>query len=360
MTNKIRIGVAGGGIGQSHIQAFQSLPDQFEVLAICDIDEAKARALAETCHIPRIVTDLTDLCQMDEVDVIDICTPPYLHYPQTQQALTAGKHVICEKPHAGSLKEIDELIALEAETGKRIMPIFQYRFGHGLQKLKLLIEAGIAGRAYLTTVETTWRRRVAYYAVPWRGKWDTDLGGAIVTLAIHAHDVLYYVLGPARNVFARAKTLVNPIETEDCVSASVEMADGSLASLSVTTGSTAEISRHRFCFSGLTAESNTQPYTNTYDPWTFTGDSPEIEARIQETLARFDPLPERFAGQFYRFYHALHNNTPFPVTLADARAALELITALYHSVETGQVVDLPIGKDHPKYTGWQPEPGKLQ
>ena len=114
---------------------------------------------------------------MDDVDVIDICTPSYLHYEQTLQALAAGKHVICEKPVAGSLKEVDELIAAEARSGKRMMPIFQYRFRSGLQKLKLLVDAGVAGRAYLTTVETAWRRRPEYYAVPWRGKWKTELGG---------------------------------------------------------------------------------------------------------------------------------------------------------------------------------------
>jgi predicted dehydrogenase len=354
MIDKIRVGVIGSGIGKSHIEAYQSWPDLFEVTAICDIDEAKAGEVATSCHIPRIVTDLADLCRMDDVDVIDVCPPPYLHHPHTLQALAAGKHVICEKPIAGSLQQVDELIAAENASGKRVMPIFQYRFGHGIQKLKYLIETGVAGRAYLTTVETSWRRRPAYYAVPWRGKWETELGGALVSFAIHTHDLLTYTLGPVKSVFARAKTLVNAIEVEDCVSASLEMADGSLASLSVTAGSTVEISRHRFCFSNLTAESNTQPYHNSHEPWTFTGDTPEIEAQIQATLARFEPLPERFPGQFYRYAQSLHTNTELPVTLADARAALELITALYHSIETGQVVELPISQDHPKYANWQP------
>jgi predicted dehydrogenase len=354
MKDKLSVAVVGSGIGRSHIQAFHNLPEQFEVRAICDIDEDKARALAETYQIPRLVTTLTDLCQMDDLDIIDICTPPYLHFPQSCQALAAGKHVICEKPHAGSLKEIDALIALEAASGKRVMPIFQYRYGHGVQKLKRLGEAGLTGPAYLTTVETAWRRRPAYYAVPWRGQWATELGGVLTSMAIHAHDLLYYVLGPARSVFARAKTLVNTIEVEDCVSASLEMADGSLASLSVTVGSAVEISRHRFCFSNLTAESHTKPYTNTSDPWTFTGDSPEIQTKIEETLAAFQPLPEGFSGQFYRYHQALHANTELPVTLADARAALELLTALYHSAEAGQTVELPISPDHPRYTGWRP------
>jgi predicted dehydrogenase len=299
---------------------------------------------------------MTDLCRMDDVDVIDICTPSFLHYEQTLQVLGAGKHVICEKPVASSLKEVDEIIAAEKQSGKRMMPIFQYRFRSGLQKLKRLVSDGIAGHAYLTTVETAWRRRADYYAT-WHGKWKMELGGAMVTLAIHAHDALYYILGPAKSVFARTATLVNPIETEDCISASLEMADGSLCSLSVTTGSTRQISRHRFCFSNLTAESNTHLYANTADPWTFTGDSPEIDQKIQDTLAHFEPLPEGFAGQFYRFHQALHrqaDNTELPVTLADARASLELITATYYSARTHQVVSLPIGPDHPYYAGWLP------
>ena len=353
MSNRLAIGIVGSGIGRQHLAAYASLPDKFEIVAVCDIDPSKGSALAKEYNFPRVVTELADLCRMDDVDVIDICTPSFLHHEQTLQVLEAGKHVVCEKPVASSLKEVDEIIAAEKRSGKRVMPIFQYRFRSGLQKLKRLVTEGVAGRAYLTTVETAWRRRADYYAT-WRGKWKMELGGAIVTLAIHAHDALYYILGPARSVFARTATLVNPIETEDCVSASLEMMDGSFCSLSVTTGSTHQISRHRFCFSHLTAESNTQPYANTSDPWTFTGDSPEIDQQIEDTLARLDPIPEGFAGQFYRFHQALQGQTELPVTLADARASLELITALYYSGRTQQVVSLPIGPDHPYYTGWQP------
>lgn len=359
MKNKLRVGVVGCGIGQAHVWAFQSLPEQFEVLAICDVDKARAQKVAAEFDVPLALTDLAELCRMDDLDVIDICTPSFLHFSQVEQVLTAGKHAICEKPLAGSLQKVDRLKQAETRSGRRVMPIFQYRYGHGAQKLRFLIDRGIAGRAFLTTVETAWRRRPEYYGVEWRGKWQTELGGALVTLAIHAHDLLYYVLGPAKSVFARTAALVNPteIETEDTVAASLEMADGSLVCLAVTTGSAAEISRHRFCFSHLSAESNTQPYTNTSDPWIFTGDSPELQQRIDETLSRFSPQPEGYVGQFARFYAAMQKGAELPVTLADARAALELITATYHAAETGQPVTLPIGEDHPKYQGWQLQVG---
>ncbi len=354
MTDKLRVGVVGGGIGHQHITAYKTLPDQYDVLAICDLNLELAQELATEYAIPRVNTDLDELCQMADLDVIDICTPSFLHFPQVMQVVEAGKHAFGQKPIAGSLREIDELIAAEARTGKRIMPMYALRFGHGVQKLKLLADAGVTGEAYLTTMETAWRREADYYALPWRGKWETELGGPIVTLAIHAHDILTYVLGPVKRVFARTATRVNPVETEDCVTASLEMADGSLASLSVTTGSAKQISRYRFCFSGLTAESNQTAYTPTHDPWTFTGYTTESDAQIEQTLADFDALPENFAGQFYRFDQALHNETELPVTLQDARASIELITALYYSAETGLLVQLPIGPDHPRYVGWQP------
>ena len=354
MPERLRVAVVGGGIGVFHINAYKSLPEQYELVAICDIDLEKARRIASEHAIPRVTADFAELCRMDDLDVIDICTPPHLHFTQIQQVLAAGKHAICEKPLVSSLKEVDELIVAEAQSGRRVMPIFQYRFGHGLQKLKHLVEAGVAGRAYLATVETAWRRRPEYYAVPWRGKWATERGGVLLGHAIHAHDMLCYVAGPIKRVFARVATRVNQIEVEDCASATLELADGSLASLSATLGSPAEITRHRFCFSNLVAESNTRPYSNSGEPWSFTADTPELEAQIAATLERFVALPEGFPGQFYRFYEALRSGAELPVTLADARASLELITAMYYSAQTGESVELPLRADHPKYAGWVP------
>ncbi len=354
MSGALRVGVVGCGIGRQHLDAYRSLPELFEVAAICDLDEAKAREVATAYGVDRVLTDVGALCRLPGVDVVDLCTPPHLHAAQTIQCLAAGKHVICEKPLCGSLRDADRVIRAEKRSGRRVMPIFQYRFGHGIQKLRRLVERGIAGRAYLATAETAWRRRPAYYAVPWRSRWATELGGPIVNLAIHGHDLVTYVLGPVRTVSARLTTLVNPIETEDCAAIWLEMADGSLATLSVTTGSAHEMSRQRFCFANLSAESNTAPYRSSHDPWTFTGDTPEVDARIAEALGGFEPGPEGYAGQFARYHRALASGSELPVTLADARASLELITAIYESARTGAPVSLPLRAGHPFYEGWQP------
>lgn len=355
MSTRLKAAVVGVGVGRQHISSYQSLPEMYEVVAVCDLNADKAREVAEQMEVPRVTTSLDELCRMDDIDVISIATPPAGHFEQMQQVLEAGKYAICEKPLVGSLKAVDEIRRIEAASGKRVMPIFQYRFGHGLQKLKFLVDQGLAGTAYVATAEMAWRRREPYYAVPWRGKWKTELGGTLLNHAIHVNDMLTYILGPVKNVFARTATRIHQIEVEDCASVSLELADGSLASITATVGSTPEITRHRFCFQNFTAESNTDPYNNSYDPWTFSCDTPELQAQIDAALTRFVPLPQRFPGQFYRFYQALANGTELPVTLADARASLELITAMYYSGREHVPVELPIGMDHPAYASWAPQ-----
>jgi len=350
----MNVAVVGLNIGQLHVASWIELREWARVVAVCDVDEAKAEGLAGRLRGCDAVTDLRAICLRDDIDVVDLCTPPSLHFDHIRQVLEAGKHAICEKPLVASLTDVDRLAELERETGKRVMPIFQYRFGRGLQKLKLLVDTGIAGDAHTTNVEVAWRRRAEYYAVPWRGKWATELGGVLLSHAVHALDMLCYIVGPAARVFARTATRVNPIEVEDCASASLTMADGSLATVSATLGSPAEISRHRFSFANLSAESNTEPYTNSSDPWVVTGDTPEAEARIEEALATFEPEPEGYAGQFARWHTAVTGGRELPVTLADARASLELITALYVSAREGRDVALPLDSDDPAHEGWIP------
>jgi predicted dehydrogenase len=290
---------------------------------------------------------------MDDVDIIDICTPPALHAGQILAALTAGKEVVCEKPLAGSLAEVDRVIAAEREAARRVMPIFQYRFGNGLQKAKRIIDLGIAGKPYLGTVETAWKRTPEYYRTPWRGRLETELGGVLLSQAIHSHDLLTYLMGPVASVFAHTATRVNPVEVEDCAVASLVMQSGALVSLSATLGSQKEISRLRLCFERVTFESSQSPYSPGDDPWDIIPASSEAAQRIADALAGHRFVPSWFDGLMGEYHAALTTGEALPVTLADARRSLELVTALYHSAATGKVVTLPIQSDHPKYHGWR-------
>jgi len=349
------VAVIGCGIGRLHIaEGYQRHPDKFRVLAICDLDPERLKSVGDEFQVPRRTVSYDEVLGMADVEIVDICTPPGLHVPQTLAALAAGKQVISEKPIAGSLADVDRLIAAEQAASGRIMPIFQYRFGNGLQKAKRIIDAGLGGKPYLATVETAWKRGAKYYAVPWRGRWETELGGVLVTHAIHSHDILTYLMGPIASVFARTATRVNPIEVEDCAVASVQMANGALVSLAATLGSQHEISRLRFCFEHVTFESSLGPYCPGDDPWQIIPSSPEAEARITTALQDWKFVPSRFEGLFAHYWKALDTGAVLPVTLADARRSLELITALFHSAATQMPVTLPIGPEHPKYRGWRP------
>jgi predicted dehydrogenase len=355
MMKRWNVAVIGCGIGKSHIaEGYAKLADKFRVLAICDLDQKRLATVGDEFSIDRRTASFDDVLRMDDIEIVDICTPPTLHVAQSIAALEAGKQVICEKPVAGSLADVDGLMASEKSARGRLMPVFQYRYGDGLQKAKRIIDAGLAGKPYLATIETAWKRGPKYYEVKWRGRWDTELGGVLLTQAIHSHDLLTYLMGPVASVFARTATRVNPIEVEDCAVASLEMRSGALASLAATLGAQNEISRLRFCFEYVTFESCLEPYAPGNDPWQIIASSPEVEASIAAVLRDWQPVGPRFEGLMAAYHAALSSGGPLPVTLSDARASLELVTALLASAESGQPLALPIGKDHQKYTSWRP------
>jgi predicted dehydrogenase len=355
MPRILNVAVIGCGIGRMHIEeGYAKHSDKFRVLALCDLDEAKLADVGDQFDIARRTSMFDEVLRMDDIDIVDICTPPKLHFAQAAAALAAGKNVACEKPVVSSLAEVDRLASVEKHSRGRLMPIFQYRFGNGLQRARHIVELGLAGKPYLATVETAWKRGGAYYAVPWRGRWDTELGGVLLSHAIHAHDIMTYLMGAIASVYARTATRVNAIETEDCAVASLVMESGALVSLAATLGSQKEISRLRFCFEHVTLESSLGPYSPGDDPWQIIPSSPQSGARIDAALANWSFVPSRFEGLMGALHLALESGGPLPVTLADARRSLELITALYHSAQIGEPVSLPIGADHPKYGGWRP------
>jgi predicted dehydrogenase len=350
-----RVAVVGCGVGRNHIaRGYQKHPDKFRVTALCDLDECRLAAVADEFSIPRRTRPFDEMLRMDDIDIVDICTPAALHFGQILAALSAGKDVVCEKPLVGTLAEIDRVIAAERAAAGRVMPIFQYRFGNGVQKAKRLIDLGITGKPYVATVETAWKRTAKYYETPWRGRRETERGGVLLMHAIHNHDLMTWLMGPIASVYARTATRVNPIEVEDCAVASLVLRSGALASLAATLGSQREISRLRLCFEHVTFESSDAPYLPGDDPWKVVPASPETEARIADALAGYRPVPSRYEGQLAAYHAALTTGAALPVTLADARSSLELATALYHSAATGVPVTLPIAADHPAYNGCLP------
>lgn len=355
MSRRWRVAVVGGGIGRAHVEAYLANAANYEVTLICDVDAERAQEVAAVAPGAIAETSFAAALARRDIDLVDICLPPSLHLEAIEAALAAGKHVLCEKPLVASLHDVERVKRAAERAGRAVVPIYQYRFGNGLDRLRRLMAAGLAGRPLVASVETHWNRLPAYYDVAWRGRKRTELGGAIVGHAIHAHDLVTHVLGPVRRVLAKVSTRVNAIETEDCAAIALEMACGALVTSSVTLGAAEEITRLRFCFADLTAENTgVLPYRPSEGEWRFIARGARAQSEIAAELSAFTPRQESFAGLFEALHTALAGEGPWPVTIEDADRSLELASAIYYASATNQAVDLPLAADHPARAGWLP------
>ncbi|MFN8017517.1 MAG: Gfo/Idh/MocA family oxidoreductase [Acidimicrobiales bacterium] len=350
--SRLRIGVVGLGVGRLHVLALMRLRSHYDLVAVADPTPARRRQ-ARLLGI-KAVPDLESLLALG-VDVVDICTPPHLHEQQVVQCLEAGVDVVCEKPLVDSVAAVDRLAEAEARTGRRVAPVFQYRWGGGAQKLHRLLEAGIPGKLLVATSETMWRRGDKYYAVPWRGTWEGERGGAVLSHSIHLHDLLCWLGGEPAEVVARTATRSLDIEVEDTAAAIITTADGALMTASVTLGAAVETSRLKFVFEHLTVESSQSPYKPGAEPWTFQYADKAVAQRAAVALDGWTPPLSGWRGQLADTHAALTSGGPLPVSLADARRSLELVTAWYRSSRTGGPEQLPLAPDHPDRDSWLPE-----
>ncbi len=368
---KIRVAIAGAGIGREHLAGYLDLPEHYQVAAVCDIDRQRAEEAALPFGIP-IETDLQAVLDNNVIDLIDICLPPHLHFEAILSALSSGKQVICEKPLVTSLREVDLVIDAAAQAGKMVFPVFQYRYGKAMTQLRSLIDAGLTGRAYVASLETHWNRGADYYAIPWRGTWSGEQGGAVLGHAIHSHDLLTTVFGPVAKVFAATATRINQIETEDCASIMLQMENGAVATSSITLGAATDTSRLRFCFEGLTAQSGELPYAPMADQWTFTARDLKYQADIDQVLSRISEVRSGFTGFLESVAHCIAQQYSVcdassvyagppgsvrnagPVTLQQARHSIELVSAIYQSAESDRSINLPLDQSDRYYDGWLP------
>ncbi|WP_299293890.1 Gfo/Idh/MocA family oxidoreductase [uncultured Tateyamaria sp.] len=346
----IRVAILGGGIGAQHLDGYRAL-DDFQVTHLVDQDADRLAALCDGDIVG--LTEIDDALASD-VDVIDICLPPHLHVPITLAALAAGKHVICEKPLATSMAQIAEMRAAAQDAGRHVFPVFQYRFGPAFSALAQLRAAGLLGVPRAAAIETHWNRGVDYYAIPWRGTWPGEQGGAVLGHAIHAHDLLSHVMAPVSGVTARLGTLINPIETEDTAAILFDLEGGGLATSSITLGAATDETRLRLVYEHLTATSDTHPYSPSEGTWRFDARDSAQQAQVDKIVAGCADAPIGFVGGLAEIAKALRGEANQAVTFEDGARSIALVTAIYASHRTGARIELPLPDTHPMTKGWQP------
>jgi predicted dehydrogenase len=300
------------------------------------VDAAAARRFAETWGVPRTYPDLDDLLEGEQVDLVHLCTPPRQHAPLALRCLEAGVNVLVEKPPTRSLAELDELIEAERRSSARVACVFQHRFGSAAVRLRRMAAAGDLGRPLVATCATLWYRDDAYFAVPWRGSWDSEGGGPTMGHGIHQFDLLFSVLGPWRQVSAVAARQCRPTQTEDVSMALVTFDNGALASVVNSVVSPRQTSALRFDYEYATVEVE-HLYGYADADWTLTP-APGHEDLLSRWTAGEAGVPSGHTAQFAAVLDAFDVGRPPPVTLDSARTTMEFIAALYASAFTGEIV----------------------
>lgn len=339
MNEPLRAAIIGtGGIARSHANALSQHQDQVQVVAAVDIDPSRVQDFCQTTGIPHAYTDAELMLAEQAPDLVHIATPPGTHCALSVMSMEAGAWVLCEKPLCASLAEMDQIEAAEARTGNYTSSVFQWRFGSGGQHLKQLIAEEALGRLLVGTCLTLWYRTHDYYAVPWRGKWATELGGCSMGHGIHAMDFTLWLMGEWQEVRAMMGTLDRHIEVEDVSMANVRFANGSMLNISNSVLSPRQESYLRWDFEKATVElSHLYSYKNA--DWRYS--IPE-GAGWDGELAQWSTLPtdtpSSHATQLASILDAHARGQRPPVSGPDVRGTIEFLASLYKSAITGQSV----------------------
>lgn len=347
----LRAAIVGtGSIAKSHMSALRHEQERVEVIAAFDISPQNLTQYCEEHHIECRYADMQAMLDEQKPDLVHICTPPGTHFDLCVQALNSGAHVFCEKPFVASLYEVDRLQAIERTVGRTCSVVFQWRFGSGAQHLKRLMEEGELGRPLVGICNTTWYRSHAYYEVPWRGKWDTELGGVSMGHGIHAMDMFLWLMGDWAEVSAVIGTLDRNVEVEDVSMAHVRFSNGALGSIVNSVLSPREVSYVRFDFQRATVELE-HLYSHTNEHWRFSIPKGSDDVDDLERWRTIEgSAPASHATQLTHLLDALERGEA-PLTSGEqARNTVEFLTVLYKSALTRQPIQRgSIGSDDPFY-----------
>lgn len=191
MTEPVRIGVVGAGaIAQlTHLPVLSKMRG-VKLVAVCDNDRPKARALADRFEIADVYTDIEDLLEADELQALVIATPNHLHEPHVLSAIAAGMDVLCERPLALTTRGVERIVNTAARAGRKVLVANNYRFRSDVQALAGFLRGGELGK--LTGI-----RAGAYHhkraEQGWRTRRTESGGGAFFDYGIPLLDLALWL-----------------------------------------------------------------------------------------------------------------------------------------------------------------------
>lgn len=340
---KIKIALVGcGRIAKNHFEAISQHQDRLTLTAVCDIDNAVASAAAKQYDVQGY-TNLNDMLQKCDADIVTLCSPSGLHPAQAINIAQSDRHVLTEKPMATRWQDGLRMVRACEEASVRLFVVKQNRLNATLQLLKQAIDKQRFGKIYFANINVFWTRPQEYYDQSgWRGTRDLD-GGAFMNQASHYIDLLHWLLGPVDSVQAMMGTLARKIEAEDTGVMNLRWHNGTLGSVNVT------MLTYPKNFEGsitILGEKGTVRIggvaVNEVQHWEFE-DSHSDDASIHDVSYQTTSVYGHGHPLYYNnVINSLQGTEQPMVDGREGLASLELLIAAYRAARDGITVHLPL------------------
>lgn len=340
--------VGCGRIAKRHSELLGSGQiENASLVAVCDIVPEKAKAIGDQFSVPWF-TDMHAMMRETDVDVVVILTESGRHAQHTIELAPYGKHIVVEKPMALTLSDADAMIETCEKAGIRLFIVKQNRFNVPVRKLREALEADRFGKLVMGTVRVRWCRPQAYYDQDsWRGTWALD-GGVLTNQASHHLDLLEWMMGEVDSVFAMTRTALVNIEAEDTAVVTVRFRNGALGVIEATTAVRPKDLEGSISLMGEKGTVVIGGFAvNKMETWNFV----EPQADDEDIMERYSVNPPNVYGFGHQAYYehvvdCIVNGGRHLVDGLQGRKSLELINAIYESVETGKQVNLRFRPRH--------------
>jgi len=318
------------------------LKEEINIVAICDIKEDRSKQLSDQYNIP-FYTDYHQMMrEHPEIHVVEVLTESGNHARHTIDLAQYGKHIIVEKPMALTLADADKMIETCDKNACRLFVVKQNRYNLPIQKLKEAIDQGRFGKIFMGTVRVRWCRRQNYYDHDaWRGTWKMD-GGVFANQASHHLDLLEWLVGDIESVFAKSINALANIEAEDTGTAMLKFTNGALGMVEATTAVRPTDIEGSISILGEKGMVEVSGFAvNEMKIWQFEDKQPDDDEVVQKY--RTDP-PNVYGFGHYQYLkdivRVIKENKKALVDGLEGRKSLELINAIYESIETDKEVFL--------------------
>lgn len=332
-----------GRIAKKHADILSGELPGARLAAVCDLKLERAREYGERYRVPWF-TDLHVMMQTlgSGIDVVNILTESGNHAKHALELAPYSKHLVVEKPMALTLQDADAMIRACDRAGVKLFVVKQNRFNQPVQKLREALDQGRFGKLVMGTVRVRWCRPQAYYDQDaWRGTWGMD-GGVFTNQASHHIDLLEWMLGEPESVFAKSSTALVDIETEDTGVAVIRFTSGALGIVEATTATRPKDLEGSLSILGEQGTVEIGGFAvNEMKVWNFTDQRPD-DGDVLDTCRQAPPNVYGFGHYPYlaSVVNAINGEGPSLVDGLEGRKSLELIMALYESIETGKEVFL--------------------